>query len=180
MSYVDRMREAVKEETEAYLQYSRLADDAEEAGDRSAAIKIKMIAAEELEHSRAITRLLAARPPFSPERKRAKEVLGRMSEPMGIGSSPDPTESCSIDNWGQCQQMVCKYHGTCHKEAMLQPRPFPETYGDWVSLAEDIKAKDPDLSYLVNNHLLQISGNTDEAEEAKRWLTRKAGKLGIG
>ena len=38
----------------------------------------------------------------------------------------DPIENCSIDDWYQCQQKPCRYHGTCHAEAMLQPEPDTE------------------------------------------------------
>lgn len=40
----------------------------------------------------------------------------------------DPTENCSIDDWYLCQQQNCRYHGTCHHEAMLQPPPEADDY----------------------------------------------------
>lgn len=58
-------------------------------------------------------------------------------------------------------------------------RPFPETYGDWVNLAEDIKAADPGVVFKVNYNLHLVSQDLPGAEEAKRWLMRKAGELGI-
>jgi len=65
-------------------------------------------------------------------------------------------------------------------------RPFPQTYGDWVNLAEDIKAKyyfdDPASRAAVNYQLRYIGEETEyptEAREAKRWLVEKAGELGI-
>lgn len=78
-------------------------------------------------------------------------------------------------------------------EAAFPARPFPKTYGDWVNLAEDIKAKYPDdpvMRASVNFQLLQISHETEEipeereerfraAQEAKRWMTEQAGELGI-
>jgi len=35
----------------------------------------------------------------------------------------DPTENCDKGEWHECQQTRCQYHGTCHKEAMMQPEP---------------------------------------------------------
>lgn len=69
-------------------------------------------------------------------------------------------------------------------------RSFPKTYSDWVSLGEDIKGKDPTASTIleVNNALYYIleeeKGEADEdagytADDAKIWLTEKAGELGI-
>lgn len=62
------------------------------------------------------------------------------------------------------------------------PRLFPKTYGDWVNIAEDIKEKlkgDMEAITYVNHLLQDISGNTPQSEEAKRWLTKKAGELGV-
>lgn len=60
-------------------------------------------------------------------------------------------------------------------------RPFPETYGDWVSLAEDIKQKMPEESWYIVNELLQTISKEEGpvVDEAKRWLMNKAGELGI-
>lgn len=61
-------------------------------------------------------------------------------------------------------------------------RLFPKTYGDWVNLAEDIKAKcldDPVGRSNVNYQLQQIAGETKDVAEAKRWLLQKAAELGI-
>ncbi len=60
-------------------------------------------------------------------------------------------------------------------------RPVPQTYGDWVNLAEDIKDKVDTPEYAeINHHLCVIQGITEgDAEYSKRWLTRIAGELGI-
>jgi len=57
----------------------------------------------------------------------------------------------------------------------------PQTYGDWVNLAEDIKQKMPPESWSIVNELLQVISQEEGpvAGEAKRWLTKKAGELGI-
>lgn len=81
-------------------------------------------------------------------------------------------------------------------ETLLTPRPggytvveftggttrlFPQTYGDWVNLAEDIKDKVDTPEYAEINSKLGIIGGFEEgdAEEAKRWLIEKARELGI-
>ena len=59
---------------------------------------------------------------------------------------------------------------------------FPKTYGDWVNMAENIKEKYPDDTVMiasVNYQLRHISEETEEADEAKRWLVERAGELGI-
>lgn len=62
----------------------------------------------------------------------------------------------------------------------------PKTYGDWVDLAEDIKAKYPDDPVMranVNYFLQQIAQEAEDsrkAEESRRWFIKIAGELGIG
>lgn len=58
-------------------------------------------------------------------------------------------------------------------------RPFPKTYGDWAELGADIKETDPSTSEEVNNALIDIAGDLPGCLDAKRWLTSKAGELGI-
>ncbi len=73
--------------------------------------------------------------------------------------------------------------GTPPIEEQPPGRLAPKTYGDWVDLAEDIKEKvgegSPD--YYEATHQLGIISELEEGSpgEAKRWLTRKAGDLGI-
>jgi len=61
-------------------------------------------------------------------------------------------------------------------------RPLPQTYGDWVDLAEDIKDKlgdNVEARMEVNKQLGYIAADVDNSETAKRWLVDKAGELGI-
>lgn len=61
-------------------------------------------------------------------------------------------------------------------------RPFPQTYGDWVDLAEDVKEKVPDdliMRSWVNRALQHISDDDELADEAKRYLMGKAHEIGI-
>jgi len=67
-------------------------------------------------------------------------------------------------------------------EYITPSRPFPKTHSDWVSLAADIKEKDPDdlvMVASVNYSLNQILDEEEGAEEAKRWLVEKARELNI-
>lgn len=60
-------------------------------------------------------------------------------------------------------------------------RPSPQTYGDWVNLAEDIKSAtpDPDTQFTTNLHLQEIAIEGPNQDAAKRWLAGKAIELGI-
>jgi len=58
-------------------------------------------------------------------------------------------------------------------------RPVPQTYGDWVDLAEDIKEKDPGAAVKASNALYDIGEENEHADRQKQWLLRKAGELGI-
>lgn len=58
-------------------------------------------------------------------------------------------------------------------------RPFPKTYYDWVDLGMDIYAKDNNLTEDVQGILYEIHEETSRADDAKRWLVRKANELGI-
>lgn len=58
-------------------------------------------------------------------------------------------------------------------------RLFPKTYGDWTSLAIDIKEKDPSIAVPVNEALDNILNERTFAEQYKRWLVDKATELGI-
>lgn len=42
----------------------------------------------------------------------------------------DRTELCGVLNWELCQRTDCHMHGTCHKEAMMQPEPSFEDYSN--------------------------------------------------
>lgn len=60
-------------------------------------------------------------------------------------------------------------------------RPSPQTYGDWVNLAEDIKSADPAswTAAWVNEALQHISEEDPAAEGSKRKLVQRASELGI-
>jgi len=55
-------------------------------------------------------------------------------------------------------------------------RPVPQTYGDWVNLAEDIKEKylsDASTREWTNKALQHIADEDELADESKRWLVAK-------
>ncbi len=62
-------------------------------------------------------------------------------------------------------------------------RLFPQTYGDWVNLAESMKEIEPVNSSdydEINFELGVIGGfNEGDVDESKRWLMEKARELGI-
>ena len=61
------------------------------------------------------------------------------------------------------------------------PRPFPQTYSDWLVLAADIKQKEPKLEVWtkVNDCLNYIALDELGVDDAKHWLMEKAGELGV-
>jgi len=90
------------------------------------------------------------------------------AEREGITYTPLYTESFWIE------EKKLPYHkGTT--------RPFPETYGDWVALAEDIKDRlsDPAQILVVNDAINDIAQQTDRSEAAKRYLVELAANLGV-
>lgn len=63
-------------------------------------------------------------------------------------------------------------------------RPFPTTDADWENLGFDIEAKYPGDITLRNEIRLQVAAakgdeKAGDPDEARRWLVRKAGELGI-
>ena len=147
MVLLDDIKKQIDEETQAYLLYSRLADEAHEEGLQLEEEKLRKIAMNEHYHVRVLEQMHSGLIGRTPQRRRAEEVLGRISQPLDI----------------------------------KQDRPFPKTYGYWVELAISIKEKDPTvgIAVQVNTALQHISDEDGEAEQSKRWLTSKAGKLGV-
>lgn len=63
------------------------------------------------------------------------------------------------------------------------PRPFPRTDTEWEDLGFDIEARlpdYPDVRYSVRDAVAIATGKREgDPDEAKRWLVRKAGELGV-
>jgi len=148
MDLMEDIRFYIKDEKEANETYSRMANDADNAGMHDTARILRGMAADELRHKEMLEGMYY-KPEFGPAREPVVEEIklgGKMIEvPLG--------------------------------------RPFPQTYMDWVNLAEDIKDRvGEDLpDYYEANRQLGIISTLEEGnpEEAKRWLTEKAGELGI-
>ena len=108
------------------------------------------------------------------------DMMAMDAEAMGMRDMAGMMRGMASDERKHAQMM-----GEMHKRMMgsgIPDRPVPQTYMDWVDLAEDIKQKMPPESwYIINNLLLVISQEEEGpvAEEAKRWLVTKAGELGI-
>ena len=161
MALEDDIRKAEEEEIKSQEKYMMMAHEAEQAGLHNMAGMMKEMANDEGRHAQMMRSMVG----FG-----AKEEGGMIMGELG-------REMMSQEEAKRLGM------GEMHKRMMgsgESSRPFPETYGDWVSLAEDIKAKMPPESWgVVNGLLLIISDEVPEAQEAKRWLVNKAGELGI-
>jgi len=161
MSYTDEIRVQIADEMKAFSEYSnlfrRLQEDPSGLYQREAGI-IKEIADDEHTHYttlKAMLELMERGEPYSMYEHRMESALGHV--PPG------------------------------------QQRRFPQTYGRWEEIANDINAKYPDdpvTRASVNYQLLLVAQGYEEpavthaervqeANEAKRWLARKAWELGI-
>lgn len=69
-------------------------------------------------------------------------------------------------------------------------RRFPQTYGEWVDIAEELKTKYSDdfvgvatvnfnLSIIAQEGEVTPVVSESDVDDAKRWLIQKAGELGI-
>ena len=148
-SYQTLLEEALTDESMAGDVYRYMANVSPNA---STAERLRKIAADEDRHKLIVSHLLAE---LSGEGETGQEYTERMEYMLG-------------------HRHPSQYPGERHSL-------FPQTYSDWVNLAEDIKQKMPTESWYIVNDLLQVISQEEGpvAEEAKRWLMRKAGELGI-
>jgi len=165
MSIMDEIKFYIKDEDEAYKTYSRMANDADNAGMHKTAQILRGMAADELRH---------------------KEMLEGMYYKPEFGSVRGKTLTDEIKEAYE----EAKRTGKVTVSPFREHRPFPRTYGDWVNLAVDIKDRYPDdpvMRASVNHSLSQILAEEEHAEgwsagstaKAKSWLMQKAGELGI-
>ncbi len=158
MSLEDEIKKAEEEEEQSYLHYMRMSHDAEGMGMHDMAGMMKDMAEDEHRHAEMM-----------------RGMPGLMRRMTGGEKSyqlaPEPV----------------------YQEGLYPHRAFPQTYMDWIGLAEDIKDRYPDdpvMRATVNFSLAQVAEETEEpieareerqkaAQEGKRWLTEKAGELGI-
>ncbi len=105
----------------------------------------------------------------------------------GLTYEPEITKSYWISGEKTYQQIAEEQHYGMPQGYMPEGhRPFPQTYGDWVSLGENIKTKagidDFKTTAEVNEHLYHIYKEEQDpatAQVAKRWLAGKAAELGV-
>ena len=161
MTLDDEIRKAREEELYTRDKYTMMASDADEKGLHNMAKMMREMSDDEGRHAQMMRTMVG----FGATEEGGM-IMGELGREM---MSQEEAKRLGI--------------GEMHKRMMgsgESSRPFPETYGDWVSLAEDIKAKMPPESWGVVNGTLQVVGEEGpNAEEAKRWLVEKAGELDI-
>ena len=164
------LRKSMDEEAMAARVYRERAQVASEEGDPTSAQLWLHIADEEDGHY--------------------NEFRARLNEIQGQRYLGEVTEALKEKNEEQMRRrhvMEQSSHGMeefypgGHPHAMAH-REFPENYGDWVNLAEDIKDRDPGVKAEVNKRLAAISSRDSDPPDvtaAQRWLMQKAHELGI-
>lgn len=155
MAFADDLEAQVRDEQDAYYTYLRMAMEADKLGRHELAIRLRGIANDEERHYNALSA------EFLPEERpapllNAEELRGR-----------------------QARERAEEFLERVSQPLTLEHRPYPQTYGDWVNLAEDIKIRDPDSAPTVNDRLNVICFEEGDVDAAKHWLVDKAHELGI-
>jgi len=159
-SYKTLLDEALDDESKAGNIYRYMANVSPNA---SAADRLRRIAADEDRHHLMVGQLIAE---LTGVGETGQQYTERMEYMLGYRH---PSQMGTVPS-----AMPDRIFPGMRGEAFV--------YGDWVDLAEDIKSKYPDdpvMRASVNYQLQHIAEETEEAEEAKRWLMQKAGELGI-
>lgn len=108
------------------------------------------------------------------------QSLAMVADSLGHSSA-----GATLRNISEDEQRHFRLLGQMVKQLSWAPgstelnRPYPQTYGEWADLGADIKETDPDTSEEVNDALTKIAIEAPDADDAKRWLTSKAGELGV-
>ncbi len=164
MTLEDDIKKAVEEEEQSRDKYSIMAIEAETMGLHNMVGMMREMSNDEAKHIFMMRKMMSG---MMGRALRVREM--ERENPGNPMMSQEEAEKLGM--------------GEMHKRMMgsgVSSRPFPETYGDWVSLAEDIKAKMPQEKWgIVNSTLQLISEEHPNSGEAKRWLVEKAGELGI-
>lgn len=164
MGLMDEIKHYIKDEEDANATYSRMANDADNAGMHDTARILRGIAADELRHKEMLEGMYY-RPEFGPTTTIRETVLPGLERLREIHTE--------LPRGGS----ITGISGFMPTES---PRPFPKTYGDWVNLAEDIKVKTTLYNQSVNSKLGIIGGLEEgDVDDAKRWLVGKARELSI-
>ena len=171
MALEDEIKRAAVEEEQSRAKYDTMAADAEMMGHYNMAEMMREMAHDERRHAQMMRSMMSG----------GMKGKGNPGGGMGgmMGGMSDEEMQKRMKEGGMMGGMM----GSGMMSSKGGQRPFPKTYGDWVVLAEDIKGKiSPDAWYTVNNVLQVISEGEEGSpavEESRRWLMRKAAKLGI-
>ena len=154
MTLYEQLLQESNEETSASVKYMRLARELKNAGYINQGTMIEQIADDESRHANILSAMAHT----------ISREEGKLEEPFG--SCPSGEAKVVFDRMGQPLKI---------------DTPFPETYGDWVDIAEKIKERMPEegVKTIVNSLLQEISEGGPVGEEAKRWLLKKADDLEI-
>jgi len=168
MSLVGDIGVEVKDEIKANQSYRSLASRLRMAGYHNEGAIVDSIADDEERHANllmTIANFIQSREP---------------STGIELSKYPQRSEPTLTDEIREAYERA-KGTGKVTVSPFSEHRPFPKTYGDWVDLAESIKDKADIPVYTETSYKLGIIlGNIDgDAEDAKRWLIKKAGELGI-
>lgn len=206
MGWEERLKAQIEDEQKAWEKYTGMAEDASREGMPNLAAELGGIARDELKHKDVLTEFHLA---FTKTERERAGYSWRITNPA-VGEIYETGERYV---WSHEAESSAKaflkeerhpYPGPGgYKVEILgwpggllertfwvkEERPFPQTYSDWVDLAEDIKAKYPGdtsadllVKAEVNYHLGCIAEeeeNPQAAQEAKRLLAGKAVELGL-
>lgn len=180
----DKLKEAIEEEEQAYLDYMEMAYDAKQLGMHDVSGMLKDIADDEERHAELIRRMHKS---MVSEREKPEEIkLGGMYVCAYCGE--EIKEGIAHYCPGADAEREARGEIELSGEMIEVPigRSFPETYSRWVEIGMDIKEKagidDYATTAQVNEHLYHICKEEEDpvqAQEAKRALTRLAGKFGV-
>lgn len=177
-SVIEALQSSMQEEASAANWYRRRAAYAREHGDYESASLWEHIASEEAGHYREFKQRMMALPEYRAYEHRMEYLLGHIHPSQ---YHPEQFEEHHVRWQDRLEQQL---------EEEAGKRPFPQTYMDWVKLAEDIKQRypnDPVMLATVNFNLGILAKEDQQipavepgdVDDAKRWLTKRAGELGI-
>lgn len=106
-------------------------------------------------------------PRDAPEREEAIRAYGALGSRLGY-TSPELVLVPRPDGYTEVRFKL--------GEGMIE---VPIDIADWADLADEIKKRDSESVYIVNDKMNSIYYNIGDVDAAKRWLTEKAGELNI-
>ena len=159
MTLIEELREEARGEIKAAEGYRHLASRLRGAGHYSEGNLVDAIADDENKHA---------------------SLLMTMANSIMSKGEHEPSLTDEINEAYE----HAKRTGKVTTSPFSEPRPFPKTYGDWVSLGENIKERDSDPRTwgevnIALNSLSNEAADEQEVSNAQRYLTTKAGELGV-